>query len=130
MPIDPLTERLVSLSEVPKLKFLPVRRRGKRPHVSCVFRWTKTGCRGVVLESIQIGGTRCTSQEALARFFAALTAAAASGETVARGSLERDREISLAERRLDQLGIAPLAEASRNTRGPKVNSSVSDSSST
>ena len=69
--IDPLTEHIVSLTEASRL--LPARRGGKRPHVSCLYRWTTSGCRGVILEAIQIGGTRCTSREALARFFARLT---------------------------------------------------------
>jgi hypothetical protein len=71
MAIDPNTECIISLSIAAKL--LPPRRRGRRPHVSCLYRWTISGCRGVVLESIQIGGTRCTSREALARFFDRLT---------------------------------------------------------
>ena len=78
MAIDPLSEEVVSLTEATKL--LPHRRRGKRPHVSCIYRWTTSGCRGVILESIQVGGTRCTSKQALARFFERLTNAN-SGET-------------------------------------------------
>ena len=72
--IDLLTERVISLRDAAKL--LPARRQGKRPTVSCLFRWTTRGCRGVILESVQIGGTRCTSAEALTRFFAALSAPA------------------------------------------------------
>jgi len=53
---------------------LPRRRAGKRPHVATVYRWAKRGLRGVVLETLQVGGTLCTSQEALQRFFEALTA--------------------------------------------------------
>ena len=69
--IDPNSETLISLAEA--ARSLPRRRGGKRPHVSCLYRWTTSGCRGVVLESIQVGGTRCTSREALARFFQRLT---------------------------------------------------------
>ena len=69
--IDANSEQLITLSEAAKL--CPRRRGGKSTHVSCVYRWTKNGCRGVVLESIQIGGTRCTSREALSRFFDRLT---------------------------------------------------------
>jgi len=50
------------------------RRRGRRTHVSTLYRWTTSGCCGVVLESIQVGGTRCTSREALQRFFERLSA--------------------------------------------------------
>jgi hypothetical protein len=65
--IDANTEHLVSLTHAGKL--LPPRRGGKRPHVSCLYRWTVAGCKGIQLESLQVGGTRCTSREALARFF-------------------------------------------------------------
>lgn len=54
--IDPATESLLSLTDAARL--LPARPGGKRPHVSCLYRWTTSGCRGVVLESIAIGGTR------------------------------------------------------------------------
>lgn len=60
-------ETILSLRDVTKL--LPRRRGGKNVSVSCVYRWTGKGCKGVVLESIQIGGTRCSSKEALKRFF-------------------------------------------------------------
>jgi hypothetical protein len=72
--INPLSEDVICLTDA--AKECPKRRRGKRPHVSCMYRWTNHGCRGVVLESIQVGGTRCTSHQALARFFERLTASA------------------------------------------------------
>jgi hypothetical protein len=69
--IDPNCETLISLTEA--ARSLPRRRGHKRPHVSCLYRWTTIGCRGIVLESLQVGGTRCTSREALARMFRLLT---------------------------------------------------------
>ena len=69
--IDPEKETLLSLTQA--ARELPARRAGKRPHVSCLYRWTKSGCKSIVLESIQVGGTRCTSREALTRFFDRLT---------------------------------------------------------
>ena len=65
--IDPSQEELLSLADAART--LPARRGGKRPHVSCIYRWTTVGCRGVILESLQCGGTRVTSTDALARFF-------------------------------------------------------------
>ena len=53
--IDPNSETLISLADA--AKSLPRRRGGKKVHLSCAYRWTNTGCRGVILESIQIGGT-------------------------------------------------------------------------
>ncbi len=50
--IDIQTEGLVSLTDAAKLKCLPRRRKGKRPHVSTIFRWAKAGVRVVVLETI------------------------------------------------------------------------------
>ncbi|MBL8753076.1 MAG: DUF1580 domain-containing protein, partial [Planctomycetes bacterium] len=43
-----------------------------------LFRWATKGCSGVVLETICVGGMRCTSKEALQRFFDAVTRARAS----------------------------------------------------
>ena len=60
--IDSTRETLILLSDVPP--HLPERRGGKRPHVSCIYRWAQCGCRGVKLETLQIGGTSCTSLEA------------------------------------------------------------------
>ena len=64
---DSILEELISLSDVPSL--LPCRRGGKKPHVATIYRWASRGIRGVFLETVQIGGTRCTSRAALARFF-------------------------------------------------------------
>jgi hypothetical protein len=72
--IDVLTEDLISLKEFSRM--CPPRRNGKRPVLSCVYRWVKDGIRGVRLETICIGGTRCTSREAAARFFSRITAQA------------------------------------------------------
>lgn len=43
-----------------------------------LHRWAAKGCRGIVLESICVGGVRCTSVEALQRFFDALTVSKAN----------------------------------------------------
>lgn len=101
MAIDPNSETVISLANAPR--DLPRRRRGKKPHVSCLYRWTKTGCRGVILESIQVGGTRCTSKEALARFFEALTRA--DSERPAPPPSRRHRGAADAERELERQGI-------------------------
>ena len=104
MAIDPTSETLISLPEAASL--LPRRRRGKRPHVSCLYRWTVSGCKGVVLESIQIGGTRCTSREALQRFFEALTARSTGAASIpAPPTRARTADVRRAERVLDRAGI-------------------------
>jgi len=96
MAIDTNLEKLISLRSAAQL--LPERRRGKKPHISCLYRWTTTGCRGVILESVMVGGTRCTSREALARFIARLSAA---GTSVASNPIP-DGQV---ERELDAAGI-------------------------
>jgi Protein of unknown function (DUF1580) len=57
----------------------PRRRKGRKIHVSCFYRWSTVGCRGVILETIQIGGNRCTSREALMRFYARLSESRQAG---------------------------------------------------
>ncbi|MFC1597191.1 DUF1580 domain-containing protein [Planctomycetota bacterium] len=99
--IDPNCETLISLADA--AKSLPARRGGKRPHVSCLYRWTTTGCKGVVLESLQCGGTRCTSKEALARFFRALTYSDSQHPT--RSAVRRRRATEAAQRELKRQGV-------------------------
>ena len=65
--IDLATENVLSLTDAAKR--LPQRRAGKRPHVATLYRWASRGIRNAQLETIQIGGTMCTSMEALQRFF-------------------------------------------------------------
>ena len=62
--IDTRNESLLTLAEVSELL---------RKHVATVYRWSTTGYGGVVLETIQIGGTRCTSHEAVQQFCERLT---------------------------------------------------------
>jgi hypothetical protein len=68
-----IDEKVFPLADAPEKADLPERRRRKRIHVSCLYRWSTIGCRGVVLETLQVGGTRCTSREALQRFFERLS---------------------------------------------------------
>ena len=113
MNISLIDEQLVSLREAAGL--LPSRRRGKRPHVSCLYRWTTTGCRGVTLESVAIGGTRCTSREARQRFFARLTELGSTG-TIAR-TADQNRVQSQIEREFDAAGIGISPQKKGTTTG-------------
>jgi hypothetical protein len=74
MGIDILQESPISLTEAARQ--LPRRRQGRRTATSTLYRWATAGCRGAILEPLQVGGIRCTSLAALQRFFEALTAAA------------------------------------------------------
>ena len=76
MAIDALTEKLRSFAEAASR--LPALRGGKAVNPSTLWRWTKRGVRArngvrVRLEAIKVGGTCCTSDEALLRFFRALS---------------------------------------------------------
>jgi hypothetical protein len=109
--IDSASESLIALAQA--ADELPRRRRGRKTHVSTLFRWSTVGCRGVVLETIQVGGTRCTSREALQRFFERLSqpiqagavGANRSGPLVGRRTLaQRQRQSAEAGRKLAEMG--------------------------
>lgn len=71
--IDLVAENVMSLSEAAKSNAMPRRRRGRRPNVSTLYRWARKGCNGVILETIRVGGTLCTSLQAIQRFAVRLT---------------------------------------------------------
>jgi len=94
--IDLANEDVMSLTEAARI--LPKRRAGKRTHVATLYRWSTKGLRGVKLEVIQVGATRCTSREAIQRFFDAL-----SPSNPVRGRVShsgRKDQIGLAQRML------------------------------
>ena len=89
-------------------KFLPERRKGARPNVATLYRWAQQGCRGIRLETLCVGGTRCTSIEALQRFFDAITTASeptSPPKPQRPNTVSRRKAIEAAERRLADAGI-------------------------
>jgi len=116
MAIDIRNEELIRLSDVPSLKNLPRREDGRRLHISTIYRWTTAGVRGVRLETVQVGGTRCTSEDALQRFFNELTKPQVR-EIVSMPSIKghaswisrlprwRQKQIQQAERELKEAGF-------------------------
>lgn len=74
--IDAARESVLSFVEA--ARYVGKLKGGKALSFQSLFRWATKGCRGVVLESLCIGGTRCTSKEALQRFFDGVTRARAS----------------------------------------------------
>lgn len=68
-----LGETLITLEDAAKLA--PGYRPGRCASVAAVRRWAMVGMRGTRLETAIAGGRRCTSREALLRFFERLTAA-------------------------------------------------------
>ena len=69
--IDISTENVLTIPDA--CLRLPKRRNGRRPHPATLYSWARGGLRGVQLETIQVGGTLCTSVEALQRFFERLS---------------------------------------------------------
>jgi Protein of unknown function (DUF1580) len=107
--IDHQTETVFPLTEGPAR--LPRRRGGRRINVATLYRWSTRGLRGVVLETLQVGGTRCTSAQALQRFFDRLTTADRDAERAGDGASRptpfhprrRDDQATVAE--LERLGL-------------------------
>ena len=102
--IDIESERVISLTEA--AEHLPRRRGSKKPHVATLYRWASRGLRGVQLESIPIGGTLCTSAEALQRFFERLAELRKpAAEVIVVGPTARQRAARQAECELEKLGF-------------------------
>jgi hypothetical protein len=79
--------------------WVPSRRKDRATHPSCLFRWAKHGLRGIRLEVIRVGGSLCTSKQALQRFFHRL--AEADDPDTSSESTSRQREIAQAGRRAE-----------------------------
>ena len=99
--ISMATEEVLTLTDAAKR--LPCRRAGKRPHVATLYRWAKRGLQGKQLETIQIGGTMCTSVEALQRFFDRL--GAKQVPEIGQMSSRRNSQIQQAAQRLLKQGV-------------------------
>jgi hypothetical protein len=81
---------------------VPRRRRGRKTAASTLHRWATHGLRGVRLETIQIGGTKCTSVPALQRFFDRLSAPNASCSPADISSPASQHRATPAERELNR----------------------------
>jgi hypothetical protein len=70
--IDVCDGPFLTFREAAKLPELT--RDGRKPHIASLYRWASPGgVRGVRLPSWQIGGTRCTTAEAVRDFIRELT---------------------------------------------------------
>lgn len=107
MAIDLSREKLIPLTEA--IKLFPRPRIGQKLHLSTIYAYTTRGKRGVVLESVQAGDIRCTSEAAVQRFFSeltrranlrpiqattAVTQAAAANERLQKGVFGRGKGVS------------------------------------
>jgi hypothetical protein len=106
--IDTLTEQVIPLNRVE----VPSSKPGKRVHVATIRRWATPGIGGVCLETILCGGVRCTSKEALQRFFERVTiardgeaAGPSSDGGVSRTPQARLRASERAAAELERLGL-------------------------
>ncbi len=104
--IDISCEKLLVPAEIASL--VPRRRGGKKCNIATIYRWMQLGIRGVKLEYLCVGSVRCTSVEALQRFFDGCTAQT-KGQDVQppppRLTATRRKQIEAAERRLVEAGI-------------------------
>ena len=98
--IDLAVETVVSLNDA--AKHLPRRRAGKVVHLGTLYRWIGHGVKGHKLECIRIGGSTCTSLEALQRFCDRLSGSDSTPPQITRG---RKKEIARAESTLAEAGI-------------------------
>lgn len=108
MSIDVFSETVVTLTEATKR--LPTLNESKRLNVSTMYRWVQRGCLSkdgttVRLETVKIGGTTCTSLEALQRFFDQLNGDTTVMTPRTTRSKSRLRQIEAAERELREAGI-------------------------
>ena len=87
--IDLTEETVIPIGEA--AHHLP-KRRGKKIHISTLYRWATSGVRGVQLETILVGGSRCTSLEALQRFSQRLSEEEVREALPVRRTLQRARE--------------------------------------
>ena len=108
--IDITREKTLDFRKVPS--FIE-KIRGHRPHISAVYRWAESNRNGVALEYLQTPKGRITSEEAIQRFFNALThRCTISLGSHARQQLPRPTADPLPKRRVAaKLGITLDGEA-------------------
>lgn len=116
--IDAKTESLTSPKDATGHPVF--QRLGQRPHLSTIYRWMTRGARSLTgrsvrLESMKTPGGRVTSQEAIARFIAALNDLE-TGTVVATS----DSGTARALRELEAEGIATSASAKLSKGEPRL----------
>jgi hypothetical protein len=93
------------ISEVPNR--IPKTSRGQEVSIATVLRWSTKGLKGIRLETIRIGATRCTWDDALWRFFERISESESSRETgpVVATIAQKHRRSEAVEKRLNEIGI-------------------------
>jgi hypothetical protein len=100
--VDVAIETIFPLSELPD-RIPP--RFGRKLSIPTSYRWSTRGVRGIVLETVQIGGTRYTSVEAFQRFTDALTRARDGQLPVERAPAPVRKKLAETAAELDRLRI-------------------------
>jgi Protein of unknown function (DUF1580) len=100
MPIRLKDEEVLTLSQAAEV--LPSLRGGRPVHRSTLYRWISRGVRGIRLETLRLGRTLVTSQEALQRFAERL---AGLDQQPALCPLPASRRVELAEQELERRGL-------------------------
>lgn len=108
MAIDVFSERVITFKEA--ISLLPKLPRSNKLHISTLYRWSLSGLRSkdravVRLEVVKVGGSICTSQEALQRFFDRLTGDTTVVTPPTPTTRERLRQIQEAEELCRRAGI-------------------------
>ena len=112
MSIDLSREELIPLTAA--IKLFPRPRIGQKLHLSTIYAYTTRGKRGVVLESIQAGDIRCTSEAAVQRFFSELTRRA-NLRPIQAATPEPQAEAQAANERLKQLVFRRVESRKRSS---------------
>jgi hypothetical protein len=84
---------------------MPRRHKGRTVHIATVFRWAQRGVRGVRLEVARVGGVTCTTEAAVRRFIAALSAPRVSDPAPPCSAAAAASEDRRAKRDLAKMGI-------------------------
>src|SRR5262245_4960003 len=100
MAIDISCEQPIPFSQA--AAHVPRRRQGRKTSVATIHRWATVGLRGIRLEALQVGGTRCTTVQALQRFFDRLSAVCVVDAHATDSAKCAKRRIDWADQELDQ----------------------------
>jgi hypothetical protein len=98
--IDMQNETIIPLHRARKLPWLKGRSGGQLD-IGTIRRWALRGVRGVKLETLRIGGSVCTSEQAVVRFVERLS----NPDAPHLPSHQHRRAATDADRRLDAAGI-------------------------
>ena len=100
MPIDPLSEELLTMSQAAAL--LPKRRGGSRVAITTLWRWRTRGSKGVRLATVRVGGCVYTTAAALRDFIESQQSGTAAALPAAESPSRRSRR-AMAE--LERMGL-------------------------